>query len=76
MPGFVFSTPGFIWSRSESRRSESLYITTMADKMNFKMRLEDGMLEPALSSIPTGAASARAIKRSGQDKERRALVRS
>jgi hypothetical protein len=25
----------------------------MADKMNFKMRREDGILGPALSSIPT-----------------------
>ncbi len=48
----------------------------MADKMNFKMRREDGILEPALSSIPTGATGARPIKRSGQDKERPALVRS
>jgi hypothetical protein len=76
MPVFAFSAPGFTWSRSWSKRSESLYITTMADKMNFKMRREDGILEPALSSIPTDAPGARPIKRSGRDKERRGLLRS
>ena len=53
-----------------------MYITTRADKMNFKLKREDGVLETAGSSVPAGATGAGPIKRSGQDKERHALVRS
>jgi hypothetical protein len=73
---FLLQHTRFTWSRPQSRRSESFYITTMADKMNFKMRRGDAILEAALSSVPAGETGARPIRRSGQDKERHAQVRS